>query len=173
VYLALPIEPISRRVGWKTRGQVSATCEEKGGYRPMPQLSDLWLLTSGFFKGDQMPKAKHENESERRKHQRYAANIQVEITADCGKATGVMVGTSLEGLRIWTNTLIEPATDVVITFSTGEKVILLAGVAWVLDKIDGGLPLYSAGLKINSVSVSGKELLGMAERTAFLQDLIA
>lgn len=119
-----------------------------------------------------MSKEEQALDLERRKHQRYSANIQIEITADCGKATGVMVGTSLEGLRIWTNTLIEPATDVVITFSTGEKVILLAGVAWVLDKIDGGLPLYSAGLKINSVSVSGKELLGMAERTAFLQDLI-
>lgn len=119
-----------------------------------------------------MPNEEHVHKSERRKYRRYSANIQVEITADCGKAPGVMVGTSLEGLRIRTTTLIQPATDVVITFSTGDKVILLAGVAWVLDKIDRGLPSYSAGLRINAVSVNGNELLGMAERTAFLQDLI-
>ena len=119
-----------------------------------------------------MPNEEHPTESERRKHQRYSANIQVDITADCGKATGVMVGTSLEGLQIRTTTLIQPATDVVVTFSTGKKVLLLAGVVWVLDKVERGLPSYAAGLKINSVSVNGNEILGIAERTAFLQDLI-
>ncbi len=120
-----------------------------------------------------MPKEKQGRKSERRKYQRYSAKIPVEITADCGKATGMMVGTSLEGLRVRTTTLIQPATDVVITFSTGDNVTLLAWVAWVLDKIDRGLPVYSAGLKINSVSVNGNEIMGIAERTAFLQDLIA
>ncbi len=112
------------------------------------------------------------HKSERRQHERSSVNIQVEITAACGKTSGVMIGTSLEGLRVRTTTLLQPATDVVISFSTDEKVILLAGVAWVIDKIDRGLPLYSAGLKINAVSVNGKELQGMAERIAFLQDLM-
>ena len=66
----------------------------------------------------------------------------------------------------------QPATDVVITFSTGKKVILLAGVVWVLDSLERGLPLYLTGLKINSVSVGGRELEGLAERTAFMQDLL-
>jgi len=84
----------------------------------------------------------------------------------------MMVGTSLEGLRIQTTTGIQPATDVVVTLLTGQKVILLTGVVWVLDKCDKGLPCYLAGLKINSVSVDGKELMGAAERTAFLQKLL-
>lgn len=110
--------------------------------------------------------------SERREHERYAVNFNVEITIAGGQTTGMMVGTSLEGLRIQTTTGIQPATDVVVTLLTDEKAILLAGVVWVLDKSDKGLPSYLAGLKINSVSVDGKELKGAAERTAFLQDLL-
>ncbi|MCP3950876.1 MAG: PilZ domain-containing protein [Desulfobacterales bacterium] len=119
-----------------------------------------------------MPKEEHGADSERREHQRHSVNIQVEIVATSGQTTGVMIGTSLEGLCIKTSMLIEPATNVMITFSTGEKVDLLAEVAWILDKIDRGLPSYVAGLKINSVSVNGEELRGIAKRTAFLQDLI-
>lgn len=119
-----------------------------------------------------MAKEKPAAEPERRKHQRYSVDIQVEITADFGKTTGKMVGTSLEGLRIKTTSRIQPATDVVITFFTGEKVILLAGVVWVVDESKRGLPLYTTGLKVNSVLVDGKELKGMAERTAFMQDLL-
>ena len=119
-----------------------------------------------------MPNEEHAAANERRGHQRYSANIQVEITADTGKTIGMLVGTSLEGLRIKTTTLIKPATDMVITFSTGKPVIVLAGVVWVLDQIDKRLPSYLAGLKINSVSVNGKELQGMAERTAFLQEFM-
>ena len=119
-----------------------------------------------------MPKDEHAVESERRGHHRYSVDIQVEITADFGKTTGVMIGTSLEGLQIKTASRIQPATDVVITFSTGEKVIFLAGVVWVLDKIEKSLPSYLTGFKINSVTVNDKELRGMAERTAFMQDLL-
>jgi hypothetical protein len=119
-----------------------------------------------------MPKEEHAVESERREHQRYSVNIRVEITADVGKTHGMMVGTSIDGLQIKTATRIQPATDVVITFSTGEKVIFLAGVVWVLDRIERGLPTYLTGFKINSVTANGKELQGMAERTAFLQDLL-
>lgn len=111
-------------------------------------------------------------ESERMEHQRYAVNFNVEITTAGGKTTGMMVGTSLEGLRIKTTTGIQPATDVVVTLLSGEKVILLAGVVWVLDKSDRGLPSYLAGLKINSVTVDGRILEGAAERTALLQELI-
>ena len=111
-------------------------------------------------------------ENERREHQRYPVNIQVEITADRGKTIGMMVGTSLKGLRIKTTTLIQPATDVVISLPTGERVIFLAGVVWVLDKNKRGLPSYLAGLKIDSVSVDGKELQDIAEREAFLQELL-
>jgi len=110
--------------------------------------------------------------SERREHERYSVDIQVQITADFGKTAGKMIGTSLEGLMIKTTSRMQPATDVVITFSTGEKVIMLAGVVWVLDESQRGLPLYSTGLKINSVSVNDEELKGMAERTAFMQDLL-
>jgi hypothetical protein len=83
-----------------------------------------------------------------------------------------MVGTSLEVLRIKTIQRMQPATDVVITFFTGKKVIMLAGVVWVLDSLERGLPSYLTGLKINSVSADGLELEGMAERTAFMQDLL-
>ena len=119
-----------------------------------------------------MPKEEHASESDRREHQRYSVNIQVDITADFGKTTGMMIGTSLEGLRIKTINRIQPATDVVITFSTGKKVIMLAGVVWVLDNIERGLPSYLTGLKINSISVNDRELEGFAERTAFMQDLL-
>ena len=119
-----------------------------------------------------MPKGEQTAKTERREHERYAVNFQVEITTEGGKTTGMMVGTSLEGLRIQTTTGIQPATDVVVSLMAGEKVILLAGVVWVLDKSNKGVPSYLAGLKINSVSVDGKELAGAAERTAFLQDLI-
>jgi len=119
-----------------------------------------------------MPKEEHAAESERREHQRYSVNIQVEITGVFGKTPGTMVGASLEGLRIKTIKRIQPATDVVITFSTGKKVIMLAGVVWVLDNLERGLPSYLTGLKINSVSVNGRELEGMAERMAFMQDLL-
>lgn len=120
-----------------------------------------------------MPKEEHASESDRREHQRYSVNIQVEITADFGKTTGLMIGTSLEGLRIKSIKRMQPATDVVITFSTGKKVIMLTGVVWVLDNIERGLPSYLTGLKINSVKVDDKELKGMAERIAFLQDLLS
>ncbi len=120
-----------------------------------------------------MAKEEQTADSERREHQRYSVDIQVDITADVGRTTGTMVGTSLEGLRLKTTTRIQPATDVVITFSTGEEVILLAGVVWVVDKFNRGLPEYLTGLKINSVKVDDKELQGMAERTAFLQDLLS
>ena len=119
-----------------------------------------------------MAKEEHAVEHERREHHRYSVDIQVEMTADFGKTTGRMIGTSLEGLRIKTTSRMQPATDVVITFSTGEKVLMLAGIVWVLDESQRGLPLYSTGLKINSVSVNGEELKGMAERTAFMQDLL-
>jgi len=108
-----------------------------------------------------MPKEEHAAESERREHQRYSVNIQVEITADFGNTLGTMVGTSLEGIRVKTIQRIQPATDVVITFSTGKEVILLAGVVWVLDNLERGLPSYLTGLKINSVSVNSRELEGM------------
>lgn len=120
-----------------------------------------------------MPQHKNTADAERRGHPRYCVDIQVEITTDTGKTTGVMVGTSLEGLRIKTPTRIQPATDVVVTFSIGEKVLFLSGVVWVLDKFNRGLPSYLTGLKINSVSVNNKELQGMAERTAFMQNLLA
>jgi len=111
-------------------------------------------------------------DTERRKHPRYSVNIQVEITVDRGKTIGMLVGTSLQGLRIKTTTLIQPATDVVIALPNGERVIFLAGVVWVLDKNKRGIPSYLAGLKIDSVSVDGKELQDIAEREAFLQDLL-
>ncbi len=120
-----------------------------------------------------MPKEENAAGAERRDHKRYSVNIQVVITADIGKATGIIVGTSLEGLRIKTPNMIPPDTDVVITFLSDDKIVLLAGIVWVIDRIEGGLPSYVAGLKINSVSVHDKELKGMAERTAFLQDLVA
>ena len=110
-------------------------------------------------------------ETERREHERYDVNIQVDIKAGNEMASGLMVGTSLEGLRISTPKLIQPGTDVVVTFSTGEKVVILAGVVWVLDRITRGLSSYLSGLKIYSVTVGNKEIKGMAERTAFLQDL--
>lgn len=119
-----------------------------------------------------MSQEEQKTESDRREHPRYAVNFNVEITTESGKTTGMMVGTSLEGLRIQTTTGIQPATDVVVTLLTDKKVILLAGVAWVLDQCSQGLPCYLAGLKINSVSVDGKELVGAAERTAFLQELL-
>lgn len=112
-------------------------------------------------------------ETDRREHQRYAVNMQVEIKAGNETGSGLMVGTSLEGLRITTHRLIKPSTDVVITFSTGEEVVILAGVVWVLDKIKKGLSSYLAGLKIYSVSVGNKNIQGMAERTAFMQNLPA
>jgi len=111
-------------------------------------------------------------DTERRKHPRYAVNIQVAITADRGKTIGMLVGTSLQGLRIKTTTLIQPATDVVISLPNGERVIFLAGVVWVLDKNKRGIPSYVAGLKIDSVSVDGKELQDIAEREALLQELL-
>jgi len=120
-----------------------------------------------------MAKEEQADGSERREHQRYSVDIQVEITANVGKTTGMMVGTSLEGLRLKTTTRLQPATDVVITFSTGEKAIILAGVVWVVDRFNRGLPEYLTGLRINSVKVGDKELQGMAERTAFLQDLLS
>jgi len=111
-------------------------------------------------------------DTERRKHPRYSLNIQVEITADRVKTVGMLVGTSLQGLRINTTTLIQPATDVVISLPNGERGVFLAGVVWVLDKSKRGIPSYLAGLKIDSVSVDGKELQGFAERQAFLQELL-
>ena len=109
--------------------------------------------------------------TDRREHQRYAVHVRVDIQAGNERDSGLMVGTSLEGLRIRTHRLIKPSTDVVVTFSTGEKVVILAGVVWVLDKIKRGLSSYLAGLQIYSVTVGNKEIKGMAERTAFLQDL--
>lgn len=119
-----------------------------------------------------MPKEELAAGSERREHQRYSVNIQVDITADFGKTPGTMVGTSLEGIRIKTIKRMQPATDVVITFSSGKEVIMFAGVVWVLDNLERGLPSYLTGLKINSVSVNGRELGGMAERMAFMQALL-
>ena len=119
-----------------------------------------------------MPTRKHGVKSERRKHKRYSVDIQVEITTDSGRAIGVMIGTSMEGLRIRTNKLIEPGTDVVVTFSIGKRVKLLARVVWVLDKVKRGLSSYLAGLKIDSISINDKELQGVAENQAFLQNLL-
>ena len=108
---------------------------------------------------------------ERREYQRYSVHVQVDILAGNEMGSGLMVGTSLEGLRIKTPKLIRPSTDVMVTFSTGKKVVILAGVVWVLDKIKKGLSSYLAGLQIYSVTVGNREIKGMAERTAFLQDL--
>ena len=77
----------------------------------------------------------------------------------------------MEGLRISTPTLITPDTDLVISFSDGEDVVILAGVVWVLDKNKKGLPAYLAGLQIHSIKEGLEEIQGVAARTAFLQDL--
>lgn len=110
-------------------------------------------------------------ETERRGHQRYFAHVDVNIAVGNEASGGLLVGTSLEGLRIRTPRLIKPSTDVVISFFNEEDVVILAGIVWVLDKIKKGLPSYMAGLQIYSIKVGKKDLQGMAERTAFLQDL--
>ena len=118
-----------------------------------------------------MAKDKLVDESERREYLRHAVNIQVEIKAGSETASGMMVAISIEGLRVSMPKPIKPSTDVVISFSAGEEVIILATVVWVLEESMAGLPSYLAGLKISSVSVNNKDVQGMAERTAFLQNL--
>ena len=118
-----------------------------------------------------MTKEKLVDESERRGYLRHAVNIQVEIKAGSETASGMMVAISVEGLRISIPKLIKPSTDVVVSFAAGEEVIILASVVWALEESTAGLPSYLAGLKIYSVLVNNKDVQGMAERTAFLQNL--
>ena len=112
------------------------------------------------------------DESELRKYPRFAVNVLVEVKVGSETISGLMVDISIEGLRISTPKPIKPSTDVVISFLVGEETVILASVVWSLDKISKGLPSYLAGLKIHSVSVNNKNLQGMAELTAFLQNLI-
>ena len=109
--------------------------------------------------------------TERREHKRYTTRIEVDIKSGNESSSGLLVGTSLEGLRISTAKSIQPSTDVVISFSNGKEVTILAGVVWVLDKNKMGLPIYLAGLQIYSIKVGNKDIQGLAARTAFFQDL--
>jgi len=113
------------------------------------------------------------NGSERREYPRHVANIQVKIRIGSETADGSIIDISLEGLRISAPRRIKPSTDVVISFSTGKEVSILARVVWTLDKIAGGLPSYLAGLKIYSISVNKKDVQSMAERVVFIENLLA
>jgi hypothetical protein len=119
-----------------------------------------------------MAKEEVADRHERRRHTRYAVNIQVEIRIEDEVLAGQMVDISIEGLRISLSKLIKPSTDMVITFSTKEEVRILAQAVWTLEESSAGLPSYFVGAKIFSIMVDAQDLPGMAERTAFLDRLL-
>jgi len=113
------------------------------------------------------------DESERREHPRYAVNIPIDVQVGSEVVNGLMVDISIEGLRISIPKLIKPSTDIAVTFSTREKVIILSRTVWTLEKNTAGLPAYLIGLKIYTIQAGSRDVQGMAERTAFLQDLLS
>ena len=119
-----------------------------------------------------MAKEELVDRSERREHPRYAVNIQVEIRIGTRVISGLMVDISIEGMRISLPTLIQPSTNMVVSFSIDEEVNILSQAVWTLEKSAIGLPSYLVGLKIHSILVNNHDMQGMAERTAFLDKLL-
>jgi len=83
-----------------------------------------------------------------------------------------LVDISIEGLRISLPKLIKPSTDMLVTFSAEDEVHILSHAVWTLEQNLAGLPSYLVGLKIHSVRVNNHDVLGQAERTAFLDRLL-
>jgi len=119
-----------------------------------------------------MAKEELEDHAERRAHPRYAVNIAVKVSIGNETVDGLMVDISIEGLRISIPKLIKPSTDMLVTFSTEDEVHILSHAVWTLEQNTAGLPSYLVGLKIHSVRVNNHDMLGQAERTAFLDKLL-
>lgn len=119
-----------------------------------------------------MAKEVREDRSERRAHPRYAVNIAVKVSIGTETVDGLLVDISIEGLRISLPKLIKPSTDMLVTFSAEDEVHILSHAVWTLEQNLAGLPSYLVGLKIHSVRVNNHDVLGQAERTAFLDRLL-
>ncbi len=119
-----------------------------------------------------MAKEELVDRSERREHPRYAVNLAVEICIDCEVITGQLVDISIKGMRISLPRIVKPSTDMVVTFSAEEEVRIFSHAVWTLEKNSSGLPAYLVGLKIHSIMVNNHDMQGMAERIAFLENLL-
>jgi len=119
-----------------------------------------------------MAKEELADHAERREHPRYAVNIAVDIHIGSEVVSGLMVDISIAGIRISISRLITPSTEILVTFAEKDEVKILSRAVWTLEKNTAGLPSYLVGLEIESVLVNNRDMPGMAERTAFLDQLL-